>query len=296
MSHSNALHRLLTAATVPALPLLRGGLVTGFDGTVLNACGLAVRLGDAVAVGRQRRPGEVIGFAGGTTQILGLANLAGVAPGDAVVPLPAASDVAVGPALLGRVIDGLGRPLDGRGPIMASARRPAQAPSLNPADRARVTQPLATGVKVLDGLLTFGQGQRIGIMAGTGVGKSVLLGQITRWADADVVVMALIGERGREITDFIETELNGPARMRTVTVAVPADEAPLLRLRGAERAFAIAEHCRDAGQRVLLILDSFSRVVMAARDIAFARGESSGGRPFPPSALSLLARLCERAG
>jgi len=194
------------------------------------------------------------------------------------MPGNAAGDAAVGNALLGRVIDGLGRPLDGLGPVRASTRRPLVPPPLAPADRARVRESLITGVRALDGLLTLGRGQRVGIMAGTGVGKSILLGQIARWAKADVVVMALIGERGREITDFIETELAGPARARTVTIAVPAGDAPLLRVRGAERAFAIAEHFRDQGKHVLLILDSLSRVVHGAREVAFARGENAGGR------------------
>jgi flagellum-specific ATP synthase len=159
-----------------------------------------------------------------------------------------------------------------------------------------VTRPLATGVRAIDALLSLGQGQRIGIMAGTGVGKSVLLGQITRWAQADVVVVALIGERSREISDFIETELAGPARMRTVTIAVPASDAMLCRLRGAGRAFAIAEWFRAQGRQVLLILDSLSRVVHGAREVAMARGEPTGARGFPPSSLQLIADLAERAG
>lgn len=198
--------------------------------------------------------------------------------------------------MLGRVIDGLGQPLDGLGPVTASAQVPPAPAPLSARARARVTKPLATGVRAIDALLSFGIGQRIGIMAGTGVGKSVLLGQITRWAQADVVVMALIGERSREISDFIEIELNGAARLRTVTVAVPASDAMLCRVRGAQRAFAVAEWFRGQGRQVLLILDSLSRVVHGAREVAMARGEPSGARGFPPSALQLVADLAERAG
>jgi flagellum-specific ATP synthase len=274
----------------------RGGRVTAFDGALVEAAGIDAPVGGRALVGRQAQAAEIIGFRDGRALLLGLSPLSGITPGVAVIADGIDSDAAVGNALLGRVIDGLGRPLDGHGPVVAVARR---ALAGTPRASGRVSRVMArfdTGIAAIDGLLTLGRGQRVGIMAGTGVGKSVLLGQIARWAAADVIIMALIGERGREISDFLERELAGEARTRTVTIAVPAGDAPLLRVRGAERAFAIAEGFRDEGKHVLLILDSLSRVVHAARDVALARGEAAGGRAYPPSALALIATLMERAG
>jgi flagellum-specific ATP synthase len=292
-----ALARMLAGVPLPSsLPLQVGGVVVAADGNLLEAVGLPAPIGARVAIGRPPLAGEVVGFRDGRALLMGLQPLAGMAPGALVCADPTGSAVAAGDALLGRVIDGLGQPIDGLGPIAAAAHVPACPPPMPPTLRSRVTRPLATGVRAIDALLTFGVGQRIGIMAGTGVGKSVLLGQITRWAQADVVVMAMIGERSREISDFLETELAGPARHRTVTIAVPAAEAMLCRVRAAERAMAIAEWFRSQGRHVLLILDSLSRVVHGAREVALARGEPSGSRGYPPSALKLVADLAERAG
>ncbi len=296
MSLNDSLAGLMAETVLPPLPLRAGGRVMAFDGTTLEAVGIDALVGGRALIGPARQAAEIIGFRDGRALLMGLSALTGITPGAAVLTDGIASDIPSGPALLGRVIDGLGRPMDGLGPIVASERRPLHGEALAPAERARVTEPLATGVRAIDGLLTLGRGQRVGIMAGTGVGKSVLLGQVARWATADVVVMALIGERGREITDFIETELAGAARARTVTIAVPAGDAPLLRVRGAEQAFAIAEGFRAAGKHVLLILDSLSRVVHGAREVALARGENAGGRGYPPSAMALIAALAERAG
>ena len=294
MSVTASLARQIAAMAVPALPIRKGGCVVAADGNIVEAVGVHGAIGNRVALGAAGLAGEIIGFRDGRALLMGLFPLAGIAPGALVLPEATAGDVAVGEALLGRVIDGLGQPLDGLGPIVTAAQAPPAPPPMLP--QARVRQPLATGVRAIDALLTFGIGQRVGIMAGTGVGKSVLLGQITRWAHADVVVMVLIGERSREISDFIDTELAGPARARTVTVAVPASDAMLCRVRGAQRAFAIAEWFRNQGRQVLLILDSLSRVVHGAREVAMARGEPSGSRGYPPSALQLIADLAERAG
>lgn len=296
MSVSDTFSGLANAASVPALPVRRGGRVTAFDGSLVEAIGLDALVGSRARIGRSQQMAEIIGFRDERALLLGLSPLAEIAPGAGVIVEADDGMVAVGDGLLGRVIDGLGRPLDGRGPVVTAARRPLRGVAPGPADRLSVTEPLATGVQAIDGLLTLGRGQRVGIMAGTGVGKSVLLGQMARWAAADIVVMALIGERGREITDFLERELVGEVRARTVTIAVPADDAPLLRVRGAESAFAIAEHFRDQGKHVLLILDSLSRVVHGARDVAMARGEAMGTRGYPASALGLIAKLAERAG
>ncbi len=294
MTATAALSRLIAAACVPPLPVQRGGCVVAADGQIVEAVGITGAIGHRVTI--SGLAGEIVGFRDGRALLMGLSPLAGIAPGALVLAEPAGGDVLAGNGLLGRVIDGLGAPLDGQGAIRDVHPVPATPAPLPPHARMRVTQALPTGVRALDALLTFGVGQRIGIMAGTGVGKSVLLGQITRWAQADVVVMALIGERSREISDFIDTELSGEAKARTVTIAVPASDAMLCRVRGAQRAFAIAEWFRDQGKQVLLILDSLSRVVHGAREIAMARGEPAGARGFPPSALQLVADLAERAG
>ncbi|WP_353217292.1 FliI/YscN family ATPase [Sandarakinorhabdus sp.] len=285
-----------SAARSADLPVRRGGVVVAADGAIVEVLGISGAIGSRVLVGSAGTAAEIIGFRDGRALLMGLRPLADITPGTLVLPDVQGSAVPVGAALLGRVIDGLGQPLDGLGLPAATALMPSSPPPLLPHARSRVTQPLATGVRAIDALLSFGAGQRIGIMAGTGVGKSVLLGQITRWARADVVVMALIGERSREISDFIELELAGPARQRTVTIAVPASDAMLCRVRGAQRAFAIAEYFRSQGQQVLLILDSLSRVVHGAREVAMARGEPAGARGFPPSSLQLIADLAERAG
>jgi flagellum-specific ATP synthase len=276
MTMTAALLEVLEGLQPGPVPVLRGGRVTAFDGMVVEVAGLQARLGDGVRVGRERRDGEVIGFRDGRVVVMGLAPLGAVAPGDPVLPAGKRAEAVVGPGVLGRVIDGLGQPLDGLGPVLGE-RRAIDGPALSPLDRAGVLVPLETGVRVLDALLTPGRGGRMGIMAGTGVGKSVLLGQIVRGAAADVVVVALIGERGREITDFVDRELTGPARRRTLVVAV-------------------AEHFRDQGKHVLLVMDSLSRVAQGARDVALARGEAMGRGGWPASALALVARLCERAG
>ena len=298
MSITGHLADLCDGAFIAPLPVHRGGRVLAFDGSRVEAIGVTARVGSRARIGTAGQIAEIIGFHDDRAILLGLTPLTGIAPGDGVVVIDSdgAVEIEVGDALLGRVIDGLGRPIDGRGQIATDARRLLHGAALRPADRASVATVLPTGVRTIDALFTLGQGQRVGIMAGTGVGKSVLLGQIARWAQADIVVMALIGERGREITDFIDRELVGAARGRTVTIAVPADDAPLLRVRGAEMAFAIAEHFRDQGRHVLLILDSLSRVVHGARDVAMARAEAVGPRGYPASALGLIARLVERAG
>lgn len=296
MSVTSALAGLCAAADPAPQPVRRGGRVLAFDGSRVVAIGVTARVGSRAAIGATGQMAEVIGFENDRAVLLGLTPLAAIAPGAGVVVVEDDGHVAVGDALLGRVIDGLGRPIDGGGCIATDARRPLHSAALRPADRASVDTILPTGVRVIDALFTLGRGQRVGIMAGTGVGKSVLLGQVARWAHADIVVMALIGERGREITDFVDRELIGDARRRTVTIAVPADDASLLRVRGAEMAFAIAEHYRASGRHVLLILDSLSRVVHGARDVAMARGETPGPRGYPASALGLIARLVERAG
>ncbi len=297
MTATTALATLARSACPGAPPAPRvGGRVLAYDGLTIDCGGLSERLGAVCAVGPAGIPAEVIGFRDGRTLLMGLAQPGALLPGAAVLPLAEAGRVSVGDALLGRILDGSGRPLDGGAVPRTDARLPLEPPASNPLRRAAVAAPLDCGVRVINALLTLGRGQRVGIMAGSGVGKSVLLGQIARACKADVVVVALIGERGREIGDFVRTQLDASSRARAVVIAVAADDAPLLRVRGVMRAHAVAEHYRDQGKHVLLIVDSLTRVAHAQREIGAALGEGQGARGYPPSAIGLIPRLVERAG
>ena len=299
MSVTGTVRSLVDAAA--SRPLRRsgpahGGRVAAYDGLLVEAVGVDVAVGTVCRIGVQAIAAEVIGFRDGRALLMGLASLGQVMPGAAVMPVAGEARAQVGAALLGRVIDGSGRPLDGGPAIVTASHAPLESPVGNPLGKSGVRIVLDVGVRTINALLTLGRGQRVGIMAGSGVGKSMLLGQIARAAAADVVVVALIGERGREIAEFLDRQMDAAARLRTVIIAVPADDAPLLRVRGAMRAHAIAEYFRAQGQQVLLILDSLTRVAHAQREIGLALGEAPGARSYPPSATQLLPRLVERAG
>ena len=296
MTVTATLAALAMPRTWPALAPRRGGRVVAYDGLTLEAAGIDVAVGTVCAVGPHAIAAEVIGFRDGRALLMGLANLGHLIPGAAVMPLSGEVRALVGEGLLGRVIDGGGRPLDGSAPLTGGTRVPLDAVVGNPLRKTGVRHVLDVGVRSINALLTLGRGQRVGIMAGSGVGKSVLLGQIARCTAADVVVVALIGERGREIADFLERQLDAASRVRTVVVAVPADDAPLLRVRGVMRAHAVAEYFRSLGRDVLLIVDSLTRVAHAQREIGLALGEAPGARGYPASAIALLPRLVERAG
>lgn len=274
----------------------RAGRIVACEGLLMQMEGLEAPVGALVSV---RLPettveAEVIGFRGDRLLLMALGP-APIAPGARGWLHAQADRVGVGPALFGRVSGARGEPLDGRGSIRTDAGWPLGGRPLPPLDRAEVTEALPSGVRAIDAFLTLGRGQRVGLMAGSGVGKSVLMQQIVRGARADCVVVALIGERGREITAFLN-QLPGPALQRAHVVAVPADAAAPLRVRGVLRAFAIAEWLRAGGRHVLLVVDSLTRVAHARREIALAAGEPPGRRGYPPSALDLLPRLIERAG
>lgn len=274
------------------------GRLASFDGLLMEAVGLTLPVGTVCQVG-DRASGveaEVIGFRNGRTLLMNLGGPAALLPQAPVRPLGAPGEAEVGAAMLGRVVDGAGKPIDGLGPIRGAARWPLAGKMQSPLDRGRVLKPLDVGVRAINGLLTVGQGQRIGIMAGSGVGKSVLLGMIVRAAEADVIVIGLIGERSREVADFLETKVAGEARKRAVVVAVPANHSPVLRIRGALRTHAIAEAFRAQGKKVLLIMDSLTRVAHAGREIGLALGEPASARGYPPSAIAMLPNLIERAG
>lgn len=307
--------RLITSAvpavTLPALaaqlrklpglePIKSTGSVTRAVGLVIESKGPAVAVGDLCYLidrdNRSRTPLEVIGFREGTVLSMPLGRMPGVRAGDTVVASGARTEVGVGHNLLGRVIDALGRPLDDLGPIDHVSAYPLHRESTNPLARANIAEPLATGVRVIDGLLTVGAGQRIGIFGGSGVGKSTLLGMMAKHTSAQINVIGLIGERGREVREFVERELGEEVMSRSVVVVSTSDDSPLLRIRAALSATAIAEYFKDCGANVLLIMDSVTRFAMAQREIGIAAGEPPSSKGYTPSVFSLLPRLLERAG
>lgn len=225
---------------------------------------------------------EVVGFREGHLQTVPLGSTSGIRPGDRIVARRGAAAVAVGDALLGRVVDGLGQPLDGRGPIEGVDTYPLQPPPLNPLARDPIVAPLATGVRAIDALLTCGRGQRVGLFGGSGVGKSTLLGMMARGTAADVSVIALVGERGREVRSFLEHDLGAEGLARSVVVVSTSDNPPLVRLRAAYAATSAAEYFRDQGKNVLLMMDSVTRFAMAQREVGLAAGEPPTAKGYPP--------------
>ncbi|MBC2665952.1 FliI/YscN family ATPase [Novosphingobium flavum] len=276
----------------------RYGLVAACDGGLIEVSGLSVPVGALcrVAHGRGEPLAEVIGFRNGRTLMMLLGDTVMLRPGSRVRPEGHPGMLPVGEAFLGRAVDGEGHPIDGLGPVHFRDEWPAGGIRTGALDRSPVRQPFDTGIRALNGLTTFGVGQRIGIMAGSGVGKSVLLDMIAHGAEAEIVVVGLIGERAREVSDFVERHMQGAKRARTAVVAVPADHAPNLRIRGAMLATSLAEHFRAHGRKVLLIMDSLTRVAHAGREIALLLGEPGAARGYPPSALATITKLIERAG
>jgi flagellum-specific ATP synthase len=281
-------------------PIKLTGSVNRAVGLVIESRGPAVSVGDmCYLVGADDAPPmplEVIGFHGGTLLSMPLGHMPALRPGAKVVAAGSRSEVAVGQKLLGRVIDALGRPLDNQGPIPHEDNYPLHRESTNPLARANICEPLGTGVRVIDGLLTVGAGQRIGIFGGSGVGKSTLLAMMAKHTSADINVIALIGERGREVREFVERELGPEAMARSVVVVSTSDDPALLRIRAALAATSIAEYFKDQGARVLLIMDSVTRFAMAQREIGIAAGEPPSSKGYTPSVFALLPRLLERAG
>jgi flagellum-specific ATP synthase len=237
-----------------------------------------------------------VGFSGERLFLMPTGDIQGLMPNARVIPTSHVSRAVVGESLLGRVIDGAGRPLDGQGPLRATDSVPLTGRAINPLARRPIREPLDVGVRAINSLLTVGRGQRMGLFAGSGVGKSVLLGMMTRFTEADVIVVGLIGERGREVKEFIENILGKQGMRRAAVVAVPADYPPLLRLHGAMLATSIAEYFRDQGKNVLLLMDSLTRFAQAQREIALAIGEPPATKGYPPSVFAKLPQLVERAG
>jgi len=274
------------------------GRVSGITGLLVEADGPRVSVGRYCLIVSSNSgiiPAEVVGFRGSKTLLMPLGELEGVGPGDRVIPQKDKLAVKVGPSLLGMVLDGLGQPLDGSRLISDKSYSVLNNPP-SALLRPRITEPLTVGVRAIDGLLTLGRGQRMGIFAGSGVGKSTLLGMMARNTEADVNVIALVGERGRELRDFMEKDLGEAGLARSVIVVATSDQPALVRLKAAFTATAIAEYFRDEGKNVLLMMDSVTRFAMAQREIGLSVGEPPATRGYPPSVFALLPRLLERAG
>jgi flagellum-specific ATP synthase len=251
---------------------------------------------DVIAQDGRRIETEVVGFSGDRLFLMPADEMRGIVPNARVIPVAGVPAVAVGEDLLGRVLDGRGRPLDGGAPIRHGSSVPLFGRSINPLERRPIDVPLDVGVRSINALLSVGRGQRMGLLAGSGVGKSMLLGMMTRNTNADVVVVGLIGERGREVKEFIDRTLGGEGMRRAVVVATPADDTPLMRMHGAWLCAAIAEYFRSRGKHVLLLMDSLTRFAQAQREIALAIGEPPATKGYPPSVFAKLPQLVERAG
>jgi flagellum-specific ATP synthase len=300
-------------------PLETQGLLVRVAGLVLEAAGIRVPVGSVCEVRQPGQPpvlAEVVGFNGDRAYLMPTGDVHGLASGARVVPKQApvvpmrlgehrhpwrrsedrTLHLPVGDGLLGRVVDSTGQPIDRKGPIEQVHNEPLIRRPINAMDRDPVRRPLDTGVRAINSMLTVGRGQRIGLFAGTGVGKSVLLGMMARYTEADVIVVGLIGERGREVKEFIEDILGEEGLRRSIVVAAPADAPPLTRMQGANYATAIAEHFRDRGAHVLLLMDSLTRYAMAQREIALAIGEPPATKGYPPSCFAKLPQLVERSG
>ncbi|GJM11663.1 MAG: flagellum-specific ATP synthase FliI [Pseudohongiella sp.] len=291
------LTRFTESARPPVLPV-QGHLVqmTGLT-LVAEGCKAAVGSRCRISVSdREDIEAEVVGFANGNLYLMPIGRVRGLNPGAKVVPISDYPEVGVGDALLGRVIDGNGEPLDGKGELQYEKHVSLLGPPINPFERMPIEQALDVGVRVINSLLSIGRGQRIGLFAGSGVGKSVLLGQMTKNTEAEIVVVGLIGERGREVREFVENTIGSEGLSKAIVVATPADDPPLMRLHGAWRATAIAEYYRDQGKQVLLLIDSLTRFAQAQREIALAIGEPPVTKGYPPSVFAQIPQLVERAG
>jgi len=293
---SKALRRVELGEVPVATPT---GRLVGVTGLLLEVSGCVLRTGQRCLVegaGGEWLPAQVVGFRDQLSYLMPFKKPEGLATGARVLQAPENRPTLIGPEWLGRIVNGLGEPIDGLGRLGGEHPLPSQPPKVNPLNKTPVHEPLDVGVRAINAMLTLGRGQRVGLMAGSGVGKSVLLGLITRQTVADVVVVGLIGERGREVREFIDMSLGPAGLARAVVVVAPADESPLMRMRATELCHTIAAHYRDQGQHVLLLIDSLTRYAMAKREVALALGEPPATRGYPPSVFSLLPELVESAG
>lgn len=275
------------------------GRITRSVGLTLEAVGLKVSTGrqcEVIMDDGKLIEAEVVGFSGEKVFLMPIKRVEGLQPGARVVPTSAQQGMRIGPQLLGRVINGIGQPLDGKGPLIGNEYLDFAPHEINPLRRHPIHEPLDVGIRAINSLITVGRGQRLGLMAGSGVGKSVLMGMMTKFTTADVVVVGLIGERGREVKEFIDHILGEEGLRRAVVVASPADDAPLMRLRASQLASRVAEYYRDQGLNVLLLMDSLTRYAQAQREIALAIGEPPATKGYPPSVFAKIPQLVERAG
>jgi type III secretion protein N (ATPase) len=281
-------------------PLRLSGRVTEVVGLVVRATIPGIRVGELVSIdsgGASTLRAEVVGFRGDEVVLMPLGDLSGVGPDAIVAPTGRPLSILAGEGLLGRVLDGMGEPMDGQGPLAGPIEPwPVDRPAPDPLQRRRIERPLALGVRAIDALLTVGEGQRVGLFAGSGVGKSTLMGQIARNTEADVNVICLVGERGREVVEFIEDALGPEGRRRSVVICATSDAPSLVRLKSTFVATAVAEYFRDRGKRVLLMMDSATRFARAQREVGLAAGEPPARQGYPPSVFALLPRLLERSG
>lgn len=280
-------------------PVIVEGRLTRMVGLTLEAVGCQAAIGSRCLVESiydEPIEAEVVGFAGDHIYLMPTGDVRGIRPNARVMPTGRVYAVDVGEDLLGRVLDGSGKPLDGKGPLRTHERVPLNGRPINPLAKAPIQEPLDVGVRAINALFTIGRGQRMGLVAGSGVGKSVLLGMMTKFTTADVIVVGLIGERGREVKEFIDNILGEEGMARAVVVAVPADHAPVTRMHGAYLATSIAEYFRDRGRNVLLLMDSLTRFAQAQREIALAIGEPPATKGYPPSVFARIPQLVERAG
>lgn len=276
------------------------GKIANIIGLVIEAHGPNVNLGELCYIKPRHNdlliPAEVVGFRNNRVLLMPVGEIAGIGPGCEIISAQQTLKVPVGPQLLGRILDGLGRPMDDKGPILSKQHYPLHATPPPPLTRRRIEKTLAVGVRAIDGLITLGRGQRIGIMAGSGVGKSTLLGMMARNTEADINVIALIGERGREVREFIERDLGEEGLKRSVVVVATSDQPALVRIKGAMTATAIAEYFRDQGLNVILMMDSVTRFAMAQREVGLTVGEPPATRGYTPSVFAMLPKLLERSG
>ncbi|MCK5227699.1 MAG: FliI/YscN family ATPase [Desulfobulbaceae bacterium] len=276
------------------------GRVSQVIGMVIESHGPGIPVGSICEVeifrGKGSVPAEVVGFREGRVLLMPLGEMRGVEPGSVIRLVGGQAIVPVAESMLGRVIDGLGNPMDGKGPLDCDALYPLYAEPLNPMERQRILEPVDVGIRSINGLLALGKGQRVGILAGSGVGKSTILGMIARHTAADVSVIAMIGERGRELKDFIERDLGPEGLARSVVIVATSDQPPLVRMRGAYLAMAVSEFFRDKNRDVILMMDSVTRYAMSSREVGLAVGEPPTSRGYTPSVFSQLPRLLERAG
>ncbi len=280
--------------------VLLKGKITKIIGLVIESDGPSVNLGELCYIHPRIEapllPAEVVGFRENRVLLMPLGEMQGIGPGSEVVSSRNLLRVKVGQALLGRVLDGLGNPIDGKGPILAETEYHIQNPPPAPLSRRRICEAVSVGIRAVDGLMTLGKGQRMAILAGSGVGKSTMMGMIARNTSADINVIALIGERGREVLDFIERDLGEVGLKKSVVVVSTSDQPALLRIKGANTATAVAEYFRDQGLDVMLMMDSLTRVAMAQREVGLTIGEPPATRGYPPSVFAMMPKLLERSG